>query len=104
MNVLGMPGVPMGQLGADPTALAAQGKSGDSRSIDTVATNFESLFLSQLVKEMRQTLEPGTLFGKDGGDVQGGLFDLYMGQHLAQSGGIGIAAMLKRQLEATQKT
>jgi len=93
----------MGQLGADPKELAAMVRKGDSRSVDAVATNFESMFLSQLVKEMRQTLDPHTMFGEDGGDVQGGLFDFYMGQHLAQSGGIGIGAMLKRQLEATHK-
>jgi peptidoglycan hydrolase FlgJ len=85
-------------LGADPQALASQARSGDSRATAAIATGFESLFLAQLVKEMRQTLEPGTLFGNDNADIHGGLFDMYLGQHLAQAGGLGIANMVKQQL------
>ncbi len=99
MDALGPTAMPALQLGASPEALAAQAHPGDSRSAAAVATGFESLFLAQLIKEMRQTLEPGTLFGSDSGDINGGLFDLYLGQHLAQAGGMGIAAMVKQQLE-----
>lgn len=77
-------------------------QSGDRHSMDAVATNFESLFLSQVLKEMRQTLEPNGLFAQDNGDILGGLFDMFMSQHLAQAGGFGIAAMIKHQLERTQ--
>ena len=99
MNLLAPTSVPTLQLGASPETLAAQVHAGDSRSAAAVATSFESLFLAQLIKEMRQTLEPGTLFGSDGGDIRGGLFDVYLGQHLAQAGGLGIAAMVKQHLE-----
>jgi len=64
-----------------------------------VARDLEATFLTMLLKEMRQTLEPdGGLFPGDSGDVQGGLFDLYMGQHLAASGGFGLATAIDRQL------
>jgi flagellar protein FlgJ len=64
-----------------------------------MAKEFEATFLSMLLKEMRQTLEPeGGLFPGDSGDVQGGLFDLYLGRHLAVSGGVGMAAALVRQI------
>ncbi len=64
-----------------------------------VARDLEATFLTMLLKEMRQTLEPdGGLFPGDSGDVQGGLFDLYLGQHMAASGGFGLAAALERQL------
>ena len=45
------------------------------------ANEFEATFLSMLLKEMRQTLDPdGGLFPGDSGDVQGGLFDrLHLG-------------------------
>ena len=46
---------------------------------------------------MRQTLEPDTMFGQDQSDILGGLFDMTMGQHLAQSGALGIGKMLKQQ-------
>ena len=52
---------------------------------------------------MRQTLDQddGGLFPGDTGDVQGGLFDQFMGQHLANAGGFGLAAALDRQLRTT---
>jgi peptidoglycan hydrolase FlgJ len=66
------------------------------------AKEFEATFLSMLIKEMRQTDdEEGGLFPGDSGDIQGGLFDLFMGQHLAHAGGIGLAAFLERQMNAT---
>lgn len=66
------------------------------------ARELEATFLSMLLKEMRQTLEPdGGLFPGDTGDVQGGLFDLYIGQHLAAAGGFGLAAALDRQPRTT---
>lgn len=70
-------------------------------SLADAAKGFESIFLSTLLKEMRQTLEPGSMFGKDGGDIYGSLFDQFMAQHLTQGKGIGIAQSLMRQLEPT---
>jgi Rod binding domain-containing protein len=66
------------------------------------ARELEATFVSMLLKEMRQTLEPdGGLFPGDTGDVQGGLFDLYLGQHLAAAGGFGLADALDRQPRTT---
>ena len=74
--------------------------------LKNMATEMEATFLSMLLKEMRQTLDPdGGLFPGDSGDVQGGLFDLYMSKHLADGGGIGLATALVRQMQAaTPKT
>ncbi len=75
----------------------------DDRSAAT-AKDFEATFLSLLLKEMRQTLDAeggGGLFAGDTGDVQGGLFDLYLGQHLADAGGVGFAPAIERQLRYT---
>lgn len=68
-------------------------------SLKDAAQGFESIFLTMLLKEMRQTLEPGSLFGKEGGDVYGGLFDQFMAQHLAQGKGMGLAQAFLKQLE-----
>lgn len=54
--------------------------------------------LTMLLKEMRQTLEPDGMFPGDTGDVQGGLFDMFMSRHLADSGGVGLADAIVRQL------
>ena len=67
-----------------------------------MAGEMEATFLSMLLKEMRQTLDPdegGGLFPGDSGDVQGGLFDLYMSKHLADAGGIGLATTIVRQMQ-----
>jgi flagellar protein FlgJ len=74
----------------------------DARRLADTARELEATFLSMLLKEMRQTLdEDGGLFPGDTGDVQGGLFDLYMSKHLADAGGVGMAAALERQLQHT---
>jgi Rod binding domain-containing protein len=69
------------------------------KTLAATAQGLEGMFLSFLVKEMRQTLGPDGLFGKDGGDVWGGMFDQFMAQHLSQAGGFGLANALKQQLE-----
>jgi Rod binding domain-containing protein len=100
MDVLSTPFSPT-LLGMDLQAMPSQGLAlKDPRALDTVANGFESMFLSLLLKEMRQTLEPDTMFPQDSGDVLGGLFDLFLGQHLAQAGALGIGAMVKKQLAA----
>ena len=66
------------------------------------AKEMEATFLSMLLKQMRETLdEDGGLFPGDTGDVQGGLFDLFMSKHLADAGGVGMAEALLRQMQAT---
>ncbi len=61
---------------------------------------FEGVFASMLLKQMRQTLGSGQgLFGKDPGDIFGGLFDHFMSQHMAQKGSLGIAHMIESHLE-----
>lgn len=67
-----------------------------------VAKEFEATLLSELLKQMRNTLEPGAMFGKSGGDAYGGLFDFFVGKHLANAGGIGIARYVANELQQPQ--
>jgi Rod binding domain-containing protein len=64
----------------------------------SVADEFEGMFMSLVVKEMRKTATEGGLFGGDASDAYGGMFDLFMGQHLARSGGIGIRRIINTYL------
>ena len=98
MNVLALPSSPLVTPGDDPAALASQTDTKDPRAIENVATGFESMFASILIKEMRQSIGHGSLFEGDHSDVLGGMFDYFMGQHLAPSGSLGIADMVKKQL------
>lgn len=82
--------------------LTAQTSAKDPHAVDKVASGFESMFWSLILKEMRQSLEPDTLFPGDSGDVMGGLFDSFLSQHFAHLGAFGIAAMVKQQLDKKQ--
>lgn len=70
-----------------------------AQSPEKVAKDFESVFSSMVLKEMRSTLEPGSLFSGDTSDVYGGMFDQFMGQHMSESGGMGLAKMVREALE-----
>ncbi len=85
-------------------AYAARERSADNDQIAKVAADFESLFASQLLKEMRKTLDPETMFGGDGGDVYGGMFDQFVGQQMSQGGGFGLAKMLRETLRREQQS
>ena len=86
-------------IGDSPESLVAQLRSGGPGSAERVGNDFEGLFMSLVLKEMRQTLEPGTLFGGDTSDIYGGLFDMILGKQLVQSGGFGIAKMVKNSVD-----
>jgi peptidoglycan hydrolase FlgJ len=104
MNVSALPGNPILPPLGDPSALAGQSNSKDPRAVESVATGFESLFASMLLKQMRQSIGQGSLFEGDKADVLGGMFDYFMGQHLAPSGSLGIAAMVRQQLMPHART
>ncbi len=72
-----------------------------STDLDQIGVDFEGLFYSLLLKEMRNSVgtEDGTgLFSGDNTDSLGGMFDMFLGQHLASSGQLGIARMLAAYL------
>ncbi len=59
------------------------------------AKKLESVFLSMLIKEMRESSSEEGLFPGDSAGVQGGIFDMMMGDFLAEnSPGIGISRYL----------
>ena len=77
-----------GGLSALPSAAATQ----------DVGEQFESIFVSMLLKEMRESMSEDGLFAGDSADVYGGMFDMFLGQHIASQGAFGIAEMINRQL------
>jgi len=87
-----------------PSALKTSAKVAEANEtkLRDTAKDLEATFLSMLMKEMRLALEPEGLFPGDSSDVQGGLFDLYLSKHLADSGGVGMAAALVRQMSPVE--
>ena len=69
-----------------------------------VLADFESIFYSLMLKTMRSTLTEGGLFGKEASDTYGGMFDLFMSQHLAQSQPLGIGQALQGYLQAADQS
>jgi len=78
-------------------------RPGQAQVATNVAQDFESVFASMMLKEMRQTLEPGTMFGSDSGDVYGGLFDRFLGEQMTKGTGLGMAGMVQKSIERMQQ-
>jgi len=72
--------------------------------IEKYAQEFEGVFLSLLAKEMRKTVGENGLLGSESSDSLGGMFDLYMGQTLAQSQPLGIASLWLDQYKQNAET
>lgn len=77
------------------TSIADLSEVASGSSIEDAGEQFEGVFLSLLLKEMRKTVGDG-VFGGDSTDTIGGLFDLTLGQELGRSGGLGISESLLR--------
>lgn len=70
---------------------------------EQVAESFDGILVSMLLKEMRTTLNGEGLFGSGpGADTYGQLFDQFLGDHIARSGGIGVGQQLTRYMQASQ--
>lgn len=63
-----------------------------------LGAQFESLFASLMLKELRQTVSEEGLFAGDSSDTYGGLFDMFLGQHIAQGSPLGIGKLVEAQL------
>jgi Rod binding domain-containing protein len=63
-------------------------------SVEELATQFEGVFVSMLLKTMRETMTSGEMFGGDSADVWGGIFDQHMGEAMARAGGLGLMDQL----------
>jgi Rod binding domain-containing protein len=70
----------------------------DATGSQDVGEQFESVFVSMLIKEMRQSSSEDGMFAGDSADVYGGLFDTFLGQHLASQGTFGIAELVNQQI------
>lgn len=97
-----LPISPGGLLQHKAQALASELRTEETSDRARVAQQFEGILVSLLLKEMRQTLGKEGLFGSDTSDIYGGLFDQFMGQHLAQSGGLGISKLVGAYIDASK--
>ncbi|WP_260291097.1 flagellar assembly peptidoglycan hydrolase FlgJ [Sedimenticola hydrogenitrophicus] len=80
------------------TALKARASADAKGSLDEVARQFESLFVQQMLKSMRQASLGEGLMDSDQSLFYRDMYDQQLSLHLAESGGMGLAEVIKRQL------
>lgn len=85
------------------TPMAKLEKMGSPDAMQKAASDFESVFVSLMLKEMRNTLdsENGGLFAGEGSDTFGSMFDMFMGQHIAASKPLGIGQAIETYMAQT---
>jgi len=77
------------------------GKSPDNNELKEACQGFEAIFLSTMIKQMRQTLPGDTLLGDSQGlEIYKSMYDQHLADKLAASGrGVGIAEFFYNQLK-----
>ena len=86
----------IGYLGS----LRAEAASAPSKAIEEVASQFEALFIQQMMKSMRDAVSKSDLMNSDHLETYQSMADQQMAVSLSQHGGIGIARMLVEQMQA----
>lgn len=80
-------------------ARLASATAGGEPRLREAARDFEALLITQMIQAMRQTVPDGGLLESDSArETYFGLLDVELGKQAAQTGGLGIAQMLERQL------
>lgn len=85
----------IGYLGS----LKAEAVSSPSKAIEEVASQFEALFIQQMMKSMRDAVPKSDLMHSDHLETYQSMADQQMAVSLSQQGGIGIARMLVEQMQ-----
>ncbi|MEQ8767279.1 MAG: rod-binding protein [Planctomycetota bacterium] len=88
-----------GNASPKPAPLGESEREERFQEILKAARQLESYFTSQIVQKMRSSLPGEGLFGGGAGsNVFEGLFDQALGEHLAESGRLGLAEMIANQI------
>ena len=66
-----------------------------STKVEKAIKDFEGLFLSMMIKELRQTSSGDGLFAGDASDTYGGMFDMFLGNELAEGKGLGLESVFR---------
>ena len=84
----------------DPSrGLLHKSKTLDKKALLKACQQFEALFIHQMMKDMRKTVQEGELLhGGNGEKIFMDMRDQAMSDELAEAGGLGLAKMIYRQL------
>ena len=81
------------------SSLRAEAASAPNKAIEEVASQFEALFIQQMMKSMRDAVPKSDLTQSDHLETYQSMADQQMAVSLSQQGGIGIARMLVEQMQ-----
>src|SRR3954466_1113606 len=79
-------------------ALRRGAQESDPKVLREAAKQFESLFTKMMLESMRKASFGDPMFGSDQGDMYQGMMDDQLAVSLSEGKGLGLAAMLIRQL------
>jgi len=78
--------------------LANSGRSKNNKQLKVLSQQFESIFVHQLLKSMRSTIQKSGLFGSHATEMYESLHDEEMANLMTQQKGIGLAEVIYRDL------
>ena len=81
--------------------LRAQASLEPTAAVKEVAQQFESIFVSFMLKAMRQATPEDSLFSSDSMRSYQQMFDSQLALTMADSGGIGLAPLIEKQIAAS---
>lgn len=80
-------------------SLRAEATKNPNVAVEEVAAQFESLFLQQMLKTMRDATVKSDLMNSDSTDTYQSMADQQLALQLSEQGGIGLARMMVEQMQ-----
>ena len=80
-------------------SLRGQAQQKTKKATRETATQFEAMFIHEMLKSMRQTIEKSDLNGSDAEDTFQEMYDRELSQQLAKRNTLGVADMLVKHLD-----
>jgi flagellar protein FlgJ len=84
---------------AGMASLRGQAQQKTEKATRESATQFEAMFINEMLKTMRQTIEKSDLSGSDAEDTFQEMYDRELSQQLAKRNTLGVADMLVKHLD-----
>lgn len=82
----------------EEAAKAAKAAKEDEK-LKIVCKDFEAMFLNIMYTKMRETVPDNTLYGTSNGEkIMQSMLDTELTKNMAEAGGVGLAAMMYKQL------
>ena len=83
------------------SALRADAAKNPNAALEEVAAQFESIFLQQMLKSMRDATVKSDLFDSSQMETYQSMADQQLALQLAEQGGIGLARMMVEQMQTS---